>query len=108
MTLRAGQLRHKVRIYSRTVTRDVMGGTTESLLHRAWTYAAIEPLSGAERMTAQQLESGITHRVRMRPVDGITPRDCIVHGSRTLEIVDIVDVDSRNRELELTCKEAVA
>jgi len=108
MTLHAGQLRHKVRIFSRTVTRDAMGGTTESRLHRAWAYAAIEPLSGAERMTAQQLESGITHRVRMRPVDGITPRDCIVFGSRTLEIVDIVDVDSRNRELELTCKEAVA
>lgn len=105
--MRAGKLRHRVEIQAVTEARDGHGGIT-----RTWTtvvnrWAAIEPLSGQERFSAQQVNPELTHQVRLRYWSGLTPKHRFKHGSRYLSILSIVNVGERNIEQLCQCKEEV-
>lgn len=61
---RVGTYRHRMEIQKFSESRDTHGG-----LDRAWTraaqwHASIQPISGKERISAEMLESDISHRVR--------------------------------------------
>lgn len=63
----AGQLRHRVTLQSKSVTRDAMGGEIV-----VWTDVAtfvpakVEALSGRALMAAQQAQSEVTARILLR------------------------------------------
>ena len=104
--IRAGQLRHSVAIQSATESRDSYD------VDFAWATvatvrASISPLSGTESIVADQEQATATHKVVMRYWSGLTTSHRLLWGSRVLEIQSIVDVDERNRRIELLCKEDV-
>ena len=104
--MRSGSLRHYVTIQKVTVTQDSdTGEPSESWSTLAQVWAAVEPLSGREFMNAQQVESQITHRVRIRARDDVTPDMRISHDSRTLNIESVINIEERDRELHLMCTE---
>ena len=70
--------------------------------------ASIEPLKGAERLTTQQLESRLTHRVRLRHRSGVTTAMRLKFGARIFNIRAVINKGERNRLLELLCEEGVA
>lgn len=105
--MRPGKLRHFVRIQNATASQDAYGDTTDTFADVDEVYASIEPLQGAELFAAQQVDPSVSYRVRMRYTDEVTPQTRIVHGTRTLEVVSVMDREERHIELELLCKEAV-
>lgn len=105
--MRAGKLRHRVIIQKATETRDAHGGITRTWADVSTVWASVEPLSGREFLDASQTEADISHRVRIRHYDDLTPSHRIVHGGRHLNIETIMNRDERDIELELMCKEDV-
>ncbi len=105
--MRAGNLRNKVIIQQATEAQDTFGEPDVSWSTFATVWASIEPLRGDEYFTAQQTGASISHRVRMRYLDGVLPKMRILWGERVLEITSVLNVYERNRNMELMCFEVV-
>ncbi len=103
--MRAGKLKHKVTVEEPREARGETGQVTTSFQPLATTWASIEPLSGRELIAADQAQSETTIRVRMRYLAGVTNECRIVHGTRVLQIVSVIDPEDRHAELELMCRE---
>lgn len=105
--MNAGYLRHRVWIKEPTHTGDGMGAvaTTWSTVTVCW--GSFEPLRGREWIESGMENSEIDVRFRMRYYAGITPAMQLYFGSRTFEIVSVINPAERNRELELMLKELV-
>ncbi|WP_201319144.1 phage head closure protein [Paenibacillus sp. EPM92] len=100
-----GELRHKVTINQLQSVDDGAGGSVDTWMPVATVFAAVNPLSGRELFQAQQLQSEITHKVRMRYRAGITPDMRVHFGSRIFLISAVINWQERNRELALMCVE---
>lgn len=105
--MRAGQLRHKVTIqqYAQSLDSSRQPVNVPTKLAEVW--AAVEPLSGRELVNAQQQQPDVTHLVRIRHRDDVTPKMLVLHGSRKLHIESILNADERDREMHLMCRERV-
>ncbi len=57
-------------------------------------------------MNAAQVNSDLTHVLRLRHYAGLTTSHRILLEGRALNILAVVNVGERNRELLVTCKEA--
>jgi len=103
--MKAGQLRHRVTIQSRTTARDAHDDpiATWSTVVKVW--ASIEPLNARELILAQQVESNVTHKVTIRYRSGVTSAMRVVFGSRTFEIDSVINTDERNITMVLMCEE---
>jgi SPP1 family predicted phage head-tail adaptor len=66
---------------------------------------SISQLSGDERVLANQVFPSATHSVNMRWREGLAVEDRLTFGSRRLNILDIDNVDERNREYVITAGE---
>lgn len=102
-----GRLRHRVAIQTAATSRTDSGFATQTWTTQETVWASVEPISGRELMEADQVEGAVTHRVRMRYTANATRKARLVHDSRTLEILAVIDKQDRNSELELLCQEAV-
>lgn len=104
--MRAGKLRQLIDIEQYSETQD---GTGDPV--KGWTTfvsavpASIEPMSGRETFTSQQVLSSTTHAVRTRYFAGVTSKMRVKFGVRYFRINDVRNVDERGRELDLQCVE---
>ncbi len=106
--MRAGKLRHCVDIQQASEVTDEEGMVVATWLTVEQAWMSLEPMSGAERFAAQQVQAGVTHVARMRlPQTNVTPKMRILLGTRELGIESVVNVEERGRELELMLKEPV-
>lgn len=107
--IHSGQLRHRISIYALTQEPDGGGGYTTEWVEYAQPMARVKPLSGTESLVAMQLEAAITHDIVIRYRTDVTPEDKIVLATgRELNIVSVINVEERDRWLELRCEEGVA
>lgn len=105
--MRAGKLRNVIEIQRYSEAQDsygemIRGWTTDITAH-----ASIEPLNGRERFEAQQIIPDVTHTVIMRYQADVTPKHRVRFNGRTFNIMSVLNIDERNRELQLLCKENV-
>ena len=105
--MRAGRLRHRVTLQSKSESLDGFGEPARTWSNDATVYAAIEPLSGRERLTADQVRADVSHRILIRHRDNVSPANRITHSSRTFEIISVSNFDERDIRLELLCTEVV-
>lgn len=105
--MRAGDLRHRVTIQQLVTVYDEYNQPVEMWQDLTTVWAAIEPLSGREYWQAKAVNAEVTHRVRMRYRAGITPEMRLVFNGRVFEILAVLNLEERNIELQLLCKEAV-
>ena len=105
--MNAGYLRHRCWIKGPTHTADGYGGVTTTWGTVTVCWGALEPLRGREWMESGLENSEISAKYRMRYVSSITPTMQLYYGSRTFEIVSVIDPGERHRELELMLKELV-
>ena len=68
----------------------------------------INPKSGAERVRGMQLEATITHSIFIRYTADIMPTDRVNFNGRLMQIRAVINIEERNRWLELACEEGVA
>jgi SPP1 family predicted phage head-tail adaptor len=106
--MRTGVLRHYIEIQAPEVVIDDLGYQEVVWTAAAHAWANIEPLKGDEYFAAASTQAQVSHKVTMRPPGiEVTSANRIVFGSRTLEIESVLNLEERNRELQLMCKEKV-
>jgi SPP1 family predicted phage head-tail adaptor len=64
-------------------------------------------MSGQEVFEQAQVGAEVTHKIRTRWRDGVTPKDRISYGGRTFNIQSILNTRERGVEAVLLCKEEV-
>ena len=101
--MRAGSLRHVVTIESPTKTQDSTGSIVQSWATYDTVRAAIEPISGREFFSASQAQSSVTTRIRIRYLDGVTPKMRVSHDSDYYDIQAVLPDTTGTRELHLMC-----
>lgn len=106
--LTAGNLREPLTIQRKLATSDGMGGEAIQWITLAIIRGDVRPLSGREAVQAMQLQASLTHRVYIRYRADLTPADRLVMRGQPLQIRAIVNMEMKNRWLELACDSGVA
>lgn len=105
--MRIGSLRHRITIQKFDKVDDGGGGYEETWVAVATVSASVSPLQGKERYEAQQIQSSLSHKIKMRYRDGILPTMRVLFGARIFNIISVIDPDERHRELDLLCEEVI-
>jgi len=105
--MRSGELRHRVTIQQKTVTRNDYHDEVIAWTDVDSVWAAIEPLQGREFIEARRAGAEQPHWIRLRYRDDVTPAMRIVWGAHTYDIESVVDLDGRQRELRVMCNEVL-
>jgi len=101
-----GRLRERVTIQQAAETRNALGETVQSWATFAERWASVDGLSSREVLLQGQQQTEVSHRVRMRYVDGMTGTMRILWRGRVLEITSLLEHNNRS-EHELLCTERV-
>ena len=106
--MRAGALRHRVTLKSKTVSRDTFGEEDITWATVATVWGSVEPLRGREYMEAKQGQADVSHRVVIRYRTGVVPTMRVyLEDGRALEIDGVINRLERDEQLELMCRELV-
>jgi SPP1 family predicted phage head-tail adaptor len=106
--LSAGALREPLTFQRRQTQSDGIGGTSLEWNDLFHTKADVRPLSGREALMGMQREASVTHRIFIRYREDLLPSDRIIMRTKPMQIIAIINVEMRNRWLELQCLEGVA
>lgn len=102
---RAGPLRHPFTLQRVTETRDANGGVIQTWSDVRKVWGELEGLSGTESESADRMEGITVSKLKLRFAADIVRTNRLTLGTRTLEVVSVIDPDGRRRELELVCRE---
>lgn len=102
----AGALRHRVTIQER-IECDNDGASEAFYRDVMEVWAAIEPLSGRESFLAQQAQSQVSHRIRIRYLKWLTAKHRFLLGDRKFNIDGLRNADERKVYIECDCTEWV-
>lgn len=109
--LTSGMLRNRLQIERATQVPNGSGGYTntwESITGTSMIRAYIKPLSGNERYQAARIESDVTHKVYMRYRTDFGAADRINYNGRIMQIKAVLNIEERNKWLELNVVEGPA
>lgn len=107
--MRAGKLRHRVRLQAFTTTVDPDTGYRD----KAWAdvatlWADVAPLSGREFIAAAATQSAVTARITIRHRAGVTNNHRILHGTAIYNIEAVLpDAESGREHLTMMCSTGV-
>jgi SPP1 family predicted phage head-tail adaptor len=105
--VKIGKLRHSITIEQVAEAQDSDGSIIETWSSFAAVQASIGPISGREYFAAQSMQADVTHRISLRFIAGVIPKMRAKYGSRIFDILSVINVDERNRELQLMCRECI-
>lgn len=106
MSVSFGRHVHSVIIQSPVEVKDAYGeADITSWVDVATVFASVEPIGGREFFAAGQVQATTTHRVRCRYVAGVVPKYRVLFGSRAFDIDRPINVEERNKELEILATE---
>lgn len=101
--MRAGRLRHRIALYAPSLAQDGYGQATPSYALSATVWGAVEPASGSEKWVGDQISAEVVTRIRIRYRTGLDTTFRAVHDGITYNILEIRNVNTRDRELWLIC-----
>ena len=102
--MRAGRLRHRVVLESRSTATNAYNEPVVSWSTVGTYWAAIEPLTGRERFGSGERIAEGDVRIVMRYVGAITEENRITHGGVVYDIKAVVKKNDIDREYELICQ----
>ena len=105
--MRAGRLRQRVILQSKTEARDAYGAAIISWSDESVVWGAIEPLSGKEYLAQDSIQSEAKVRIVIRYYSGVATTWRVKHGGLFYDIKDVMNLDTRNRQMTLMCSEGV-
>lgn len=103
--MKAGTLRERITIQTSTVTTDANGISTEAWTTFSTVFAAVEPLTMREYLSAAATDSKIDTRFVIRYLTGVLPTMRILYNSKYYNIISIINVSERDRELQILASE---
>lgn len=90
-----GNLDRRVTIQQRTDVQDTYGAPVPTWSDLAEVWAQVTPVRGVERMTAEQLTSDATTRIRIRYRAGITELLRVSYEGKVYQIHAVLEVGRR-------------
>ena len=107
--MKAGALRHLLTLQSSSTSTSRSGEATISYTTEGKAWGSVEPLSGRELEWARQSVANVSHRIRLRynPNYSVAPNWRCTFGSRAFYFASVLNMDERNRELEILAVEIV-
>ena len=105
--MRAGRLRHRVKLQSVSETPDSYGERTETWATYATVWASIRPVSGREVVEATQVGGEVQTLIEIRYNSSVTVKDRVKFGTRLFDINHVANPENRNEKQRLTCTEVV-
>lgn len=105
-----GRLRHRLVVQAENPLPDGGGGRGDpwaAPITLATVWGRVEPLGGAERLRAMQLDARVSHRVTLRYRADVTARERLVFGQRVFKIRAVINLEERNEWLQLLCEEGI-
>ena len=103
-----GRFRHKINIQQELTTQNSYGEPTQEWVNfLTGIYCSIEPIRGREFFSADTINAEVSHRIRMRYLPGIHPKHRISYCNRTFDIVAVINVNERNKDMEIMAKELI-
>jgi SPP1 family predicted phage head-tail adaptor len=103
--MRSGRLNRRVTIQRLEVTKDEFNADIESWVDVTTVWAHIEPLRGREYWQAKQVVGEVTGRITIRYRKSIDEKMRVVYGDKTYNILAVINVEEKNRTLQLLVKE---
>jgi uncharacterized phiE125 gp8 family phage protein/SPP1 family predicted phage head-tail adaptor len=107
LVMRAGALRHRIRIQNHTETQDSVGQVTRTWATCGIKWAKVEPLSVNERLRAQQIDAKISHKITLRWFENFNPDQRILFKDRYFYIKGSIKRDEINNEMIIMAEENV-
>lgn len=107
MAMRAGRLRHRGDIEQYTVLQNETGEPEKEWAPFAVRWMSIDPIEGREFWAAQQVNAEVTHRIRLRYLEGLSPKMRIVFQGRVFQIDSVRNLSERRTEMEVMAIERV-
>jgi len=103
--LSAGELNKRITLQAKSVEDNSIGGYTETWNDLATVWASVEPLQGKELLQAQQMNSVVSTKIKIRYRKGITSDMRISYGGKYYNIKgNPINPGMRNEELHLMCE----
>lgn len=103
--INVGNFRNKITIQSTAQAADAYGALVDTWGTFATWWASVEPLNGREYVEAGKVNAEVTTRIKGRYISGVLPAMRAMFGTRVFSIVSVININERNRELELMCRE---
>lgn len=107
MAIRAGDLRHRLRLQIEERTDDGAGGATIRFRDHCWVWAEVRSTLTRTLQEAKKLNPKLTHTARMRYRVGVLPDMRLVYGAQVLRIDSVTDPTGERIELVALCEELV-
>lgn len=106
--MKSGELRHYAEFQKNVAAQDDMGGYGPPV----WTtqfsgFCSIEPITGREWHAAQADRSGVTHTIKLRYDGTLDSTWRVKYGDVVYEIIAVMNMDTRNREIRLVARTGV-
>lgn len=106
--MRAGRLRHRLELQNKSETRDAYGAAIVTWTTQDTVWGAIEPLSGREYFSQRQVQAEAQVRIVIRYQASVDETWRVKHGGLYYDIVDVLNTNTRDRELILMCRQGVS
>ncbi len=108
--MRAGELRHRVKLQRMQEVRDSFGEARRTWYDMSEVWAAVEPLGGRELLQARQVDATLTTRIVLRwrgDVDELTRVVWVDTGGveHVYNVVSVAADKTHRRQLTLLCRE---
>lgn len=103
--IKIGDLRHKIAIEREQMTLDGMGGSTKTWEVIGSPWSKIKPMRGGERLQAMRIEATVSHIITIRYNPSYKASDRVNYGGRIMQIRAVINVEERNKWIELYCDE---
>lgn len=110
--MQAGLLRKRVLFQTRSTTADTFGGQSTAWVDAFTVSAEVAPLSGRELLSAQAVQSEVSHQItaRYRPEFSdpkAVARMRAFYNGRYFNIHASINLDERNRQVTLSASEGL-
>lgn len=91
-----------------TLSVDAFGEPDQHWSDMCTSWALVQPMKGAERFGANQVQADVDHRVvtrSRRELDDLTPGDRLLWGDKVFDIRSVIFRDHRASELEILAQQ---
>jgi len=105
--MRAGRLRQRVTIQEKVVTRNAYGEEVITWADVATVWGSVEPLRGDEFLEFARAGAEVSTRIVLRYRSGIVPEMRVSYDGHTYDVLSVINVEERDKELQLMCRELV-
>lgn len=100
-----GKLDKRIKIMQSDKVSDGSGGFENELKEVKTVWAHVRPISGREFWQAQQINAEISHKIIIRYTEAVNRTNLISYNGRIFDIQYLINVDEKNKWLEIQALE---